>query len=89
MAYSSIASSANTPPGILPSFNSFSSRVISAKVFALRMSCSTRLRSLSVSFTRDTFSVLFAEALAWMTMDSVDGTEKVRDLMFEIFKMVS
>ncbi len=50
------------------------------------MSCSTRLRSLSVSFTRDTFSVLFADAFACAAMDSVEGTEKVRDLMFDICK---
>lgn len=54
--YSSISSpplpSAPPPPGILPSFNSFSKREISCKLLALRIRVSTRLRSLSVSLTR-------------------------------------
>lgn len=50
--YSSISSPAPVPPGILPSFNSFSSLVISCRLFAFRIIASTLFFSLSVSFTR-------------------------------------
>lgn len=72
-------SSASKPPGILPSFNSFSNLAISAKLLALRMSSSTRLRSFSVNFTRPILSTPFA-----ICDDAGALASNVRDLTLEI-----
>lgn len=73
-----------TPPGTRPSFSSFSSRVMSAKLFASRINCSTLLRSAGVSLTRPTRSV--AAVAPSSAGASESGTVKVRDLMLEICK---
>ena len=76
-SHSSISSPPPGPPGILPSFSSFSSLVISCKLFAFRMSASTFFFSFSVSLTRYDLSPALALPLA----REEDGMSKVRDLM--------
>jgi hypothetical protein len=64
--------------GILPSFSSFSNLAISCKLFALRISFSTRFFSFSVSFT---LYVLSPDAAPFAAaVPPAEGISKVWDL---------
>lgn len=79
--YSSISLSASVPapkippPGIRPSFSSFSSLAISCKLFAFRIRTSTRFLSLGVSLIRNVLSV------ETVPLGFEEGMSNVRDLI--------
>lgn len=75
LSASSASAVSKAPPGIRPSFSSFSNRVISCKLFASRIIFSTRFRSASVNLTRTALSPCASSAAP------PEGTSKVRDLM--------
>lgn len=82
--YSSIFSSsspadATPPPGIRPSFSSFSSRAISCRLLAFRMSTSTRFFSASVSFVRKALPPAGAPLVVLPLRE--EGMSKVRDFI--------
>lgn len=84
LLFPSHASPSTIPPGTLPSFNSLSSLVISARLFAFRIMTSTLFRSFSVNFTR---TPLLPFVVVPFVVLEVEGsaTSKVRDLMLRIW----